>query len=919
MHQDDSLVELADGETVDYDVCETDLSCSPTHTKSCQTQPCNSPELLESPLESQRLCSNITQLEAIKSKLKIAQYKRFQLEAIEALQCGKDVIVVQPTGSGKSLCYVAPALLNPGKVTVVIEPVVAVITNQIQSLRSKRIDSVALGRAAGNSKLANFRRVFKCTDRNDIPSIAFCTPEYLFGTPADGIYQATIGQFTALHDRQDYLYAVVMDEAHKIFDRVPSYRPAFDSMERLQHLSCKLLAMSATLTSEQVEFLKKDFLHGDNCVVITQGVHRDNLVLQLKRYKRQRQLALEADDTTVDECDEAGCSYEPEQSSWLRTALSIADVTESQVTVVYLDFVRDVEQMTELLTNNKVKAIKYTGKMALQDKVQAESKFLKGDASVLVATEAFELGVDNPRVTQVVRVGCPRNLGVLLQEFGWAGRKEGMIANALLYFNEYIDDKHLGLWLKSSLDSATDDETHQIAKAEIISNYTNAWKFIYSVYHGKCLTWALSHFYGGADDTDPPTCFVSNSPLCMVCKLSDILCEESLDIKDHLCTLLSTLQQLQNAGLNGITKTLLVGVLMKVSSQYIIKCLECIDADSIPWGCGTVVKGVNMSSNAWCKLIYVCVHLGLFNLSFVFRPFENHYEVHRRYLIAPPGEEFLVNPTTVMSMDPCSSTVDIIMIHSEDASLQRKKTSQSRGSQIKPKIVKLIEDKMWLEGNSELLKYLGFGNEDNAICMYFPDSMKLPYATPDIHHLLKCLQFSRSQATIKEIEVILDGKKEVLVTNRSYCSGIKVCAHEGCTYTVSTQQKINQCKEHPSMGLRVTGPCSCHIAYIYPKDIDNDGRRWFVALNTGSGSSIHNHPAPSEWRVPPKVLCDISNAVSRNTSISPKELQKGVGMDYIGRLKLLYQQQILTECALLLKRLEKRQRRLIVTELILSQ
>lgn len=151
--------------------------------------------------------------------------------------------------------------------------------------------------------------------------------------------------------------------------------------------------MSATLTSEQVELLKKDFLYGDNCVVITQSVHWDNLVLQLKRYKQQRQLALEAEDDTADECDGAGCSYEPEQSSWLRTALSIANVTESQVTVVYLDFVRDVEQMTELFSNNKVKASKYTGKMALQDKVQAESKFLKGDTSVLVATEAFELGV----------------------------------------------------------------------------------------------------------------------------------------------------------------------------------------------------------------------------------------------------------------------------------------------------------------------------------------------------------------------------------------------------------------------------------------------------------------------------------------------------------------------------------------------
>lgn len=60
----------------------------------------------------------------------------------------------------------------------------------------------------------------------------------------------------------------------------------------------------------------------------------------------------------------------------------------------------------------------------------------------------------------------------------------------------------------------------------------------------KCLLWALSHFYGGTEDSDPPTCFVANSPLCMVCKVSDALCEESIDIKEHLKTLLNALQQL---------------------------------------------------------------------------------------------------------------------------------------------------------------------------------------------------------------------------------------------------------------------------------------------------------------------------------------------------------------------------------------
>ena len=60
-----------------------------------------------------------------------------------------------------------------------------------------------------------------------------------------------------------------------------------------------------------------------------------------------------------------------------------------------------------------------------------------------------------------------------------------------------------------------------------------------------------------------------------------------------------------------------------------------------------------MSNNAWCKLNYCGVHLGLLNLSFTFCPFENHYEVHRRYLIAPASEEFIRNPTAVMSLDPC--------------------------------------------------------------------------------------------------------------------------------------------------------------------------------------------------------------------------------------------------------------------------
>ena len=210
-------------------------------------------------------------LETLKAKLNIKVYRQFQVEVIEALHMKKDVIVVQPTGSGKSLCYIASALLNPGKVTLVIEPVVAVITDQVRSLKNMGLDAVALGRAAGNNKLTNFRRVF--VDASNAPLLAFCTPEYLFGTPASDNFQATFGQFSTLKDKQGTFSLIVLDEAHKIFDRMPSFHPAFDSLRKLQEIDCSLLAMSATLTNEQIEKLKSEFLHSEKCVTFTQGVH----------------------------------------------------------------------------------------------------------------------------------------------------------------------------------------------------------------------------------------------------------------------------------------------------------------------------------------------------------------------------------------------------------------------------------------------------------------------------------------------------------------------------------------------------------------------------------------------------------------------------------------------------------------------
>jgi len=91
---------------------------------------------------------------------------------------------VQPTGSGKSVRFTLLALFPPGKVSLVIEPAVAIIINQMETLCCKGIDAIALGNAAGDktARPLNYRCLFK--ECSDLPQMVLCTPEYLCGTPS---------------------------------------------------------------------------------------------------------------------------------------------------------------------------------------------------------------------------------------------------------------------------------------------------------------------------------------------------------------------------------------------------------------------------------------------------------------------------------------------------------------------------------------------------------------------------------------------------------------------------------------------------------------------------------------------------------------------------------------------------------------
>ena len=436
----------------------------------------------------------------------ILKIRKFQLDCTTAVKEGKNAIVVQPTGSGKSMCFIIPALLMKQKISLVIEPVVALILNQVESLQRKGINAVALGSSAGSStrKSSNFRQVFQAP-RNE-PLIAFYTPEYLIGIPSDGSCLGTVGQFNTLLAKKDRVGVITIDEAHKIFDRLPSYRPAFNYLKKLKDISCPIIAMSATLTRDQIALLQNGYLNISDTVILKKAVYRSNLKLELQRYKRCKQHTynVNCSDDDDDQSNDDIICIGSTSSMWQDTLTKIKPSIEDQGSVVYLDFVKDVEEVSELLKQAGLKVGKFTGKIQIEDRKRADQKLLNEELSVLVATESYELGVDNPNIYQVVRIGCHGNLSVFLQEVGRAGRKDSSIANGLLLFNKTVDDKRLGLWLKSALNGSDQSPEMEKAKVDMIADYVKSWRFVYAVYHGKCLSWALSHFYG--DDEETKTC-----------------------------------------------------------------------------------------------------------------------------------------------------------------------------------------------------------------------------------------------------------------------------------------------------------------------------------------------------------------------------------------------------------------------------
>lgn len=352
----------------------------------------------------------------LKSVFGYDSFRLLQKDIITNVLAGKDTLAVMPTGGGKSLCYQIPALIFDG-LTVVVSPLISLMQDQVASLNAAGVQAVFLNSTVEWSDYVDSMNAI----RRGETKIVYVSPE--------GLSSAKIRDL--LHDERVHVCCITIDEAHCVSEWGHDFRPDYLEIAsvRKQFPKAVCLALTATATKQVRDDIIKNLALREPSVLVS-SFNRANIYLNVV----QKQNAL-------------GQIVDCIRRHWKESG------------IIYCFSRKQVDSLTEQLEKLGYSVLNYHAGLSDEERALHQTRFIRDEVQLMVATLAFGMGIDKPNVRFVVHYDMPKSLEQYYQEIGRAGR-DGLASEALLLYTA-ADIRKIRYFFEESADSTKAEQLLQ--------------------------------------------------------------------------------------------------------------------------------------------------------------------------------------------------------------------------------------------------------------------------------------------------------------------------------------------------------------------------------------------------------------------------------------------------------------------------